>query len=272
MLRHAAVVASLGFVTLAHAQQVLYEQPSSGTPAWSSQDARNLNGLGWFSEAADDFTAQAGWSVTRLQWFGSYATPDTDRGNTEGFTVRFYEDNGGLPGTRIYEQDILMSDVTETFLSIWTSNFAYYGYEADLPVSFDVPDAGEYWVSIVAILARGGTAQEPQWFIGTAPFVTGASAATWFFSPGNFANQGGDVAFTLLGNEGTSCLADLSSPGNPGIPDGLLSGADFFEFLARFGAGDLSVDFSSPANPGQGDGLLSGADFFEFLNLFAQGC
>ena len=65
---------------------------------------------------------------------------------------------------------------------------------------------------------------------------------------------------------------DISSPANPGEPDGLLSGADFFEFLVRFQSGDLSVDFSSPSAPGQGDGLLSGADFFEFLNLFAAGC
>ena len=72
---------------------------------------------------------------------------------------------------------------------------------------------------------------------------------------------------------GSACsLADLSSPANPGIPDGVLTGADFFEFLSRFGAGDLSVDFSSPANPGTPDGVLTGADFFEFLNLFAAGC
>ena len=66
--------------------------------------------------------------------------------------------------------------------------------------------------------------------------------------------------------------ADLSSPAQPGVPDGSLTGADFFEFLNRFGAGDLSVDFSSPASPGVPDGTLTGADFFEFLNLFAAGC
>ena len=89
---------------------------------------------------------------------------------------------------------------------------------------------------------------------------------------GTFRNGQSWDLVTPPGDCGSECPADLSSPGSPGIPDGLLSGADFFEFLTRFGAGDLSVDFSSPANPGQGDGLLSGADFFEFLNLFAQGC
>ena len=88
-----------------------------------------------------------------------------------------------------------------------------------------------------------------------------------------------DASETLLGQVfvtiqvSAACSpADISSPASPGVPDGLLSGADFFEFLVRFQNGDLSVDFSSPSAPGQGDGLLSGADFFEFLNLFAAGC
>ena len=68
------------------------------------------------------------------------------------------------------------------------------------------------------------------------------------------------------------CLVDLSSPTSPGVPDGALTGADFFEFLDRFSAGDLSIDFSSPTQPGTPDGALTGADFFEFLDLFAQGC
>ena len=98
---------------------------------------------------------------------------------------------------------------------------------------------------------------------------------------GDFANQNGTPIpsggtwaehLTVWAGDTTTCPADLSSPASPGIPDGILSGADFFEFLVRFEIGDLSVDFSSPANPGQPDGLLSGADFFEFLSLFAAGC
>ena len=68
------------------------------------------------------------------------------------------------------------------------------------------------------------------------------------------------------------CPADLSSPTQPGVPDGALTGADFFEFLARFQAGDLSVDFSSATQPGVPDGALTGADFFQFLEYFSQGC
>ena len=66
--------------------------------------------------------------------------------------------------------------------------------------------------------------------------------------------------------------ADLSSPTMPGTPDGVLTGADFFEFLDRFQAGDLSIDFSSAMMAGMPDGVLTGADFFFFLDLFSQGC
>ena len=87
----------------------------------------------------------------------------------------------------------------------------------------------------------------------------------------------GSASSTLNGYEvrGTvqACsIIDISSPADPGVPDGLLSGADFFEFLNRFAAGSLTVDFSSPASPGVPDGLLTGADFLFFLNLFGQGC
>ena len=83
------------------------------------------------------------------------------------------------------------------------------------------------------------------------------------------------AAWTYLLQEATSraCSpADLSSPRQPGEPDGVLTGADFFEFLDLFTAGDLAIDFSSPLEPGVPDGSLTGADFFEFLSLFSVGC
>lgn len=65
---------------------------------------------------------------------------------------------------------------------------------------------------------------------------------------------------------------DLSGPSTPGVPDGALTGSDFFEFLARFSAGDLSVDFAGPGAPATPDGSLTGADFFAFLTYFQGGC
>ena len=139
-------------------------------------------------------------------------------------------------------------------------------------------------------------------FVPTEPFVLGAGETYWIYLPGTAAGRfewdartadPSGIGATSIGyifNGAPSSVrngyaingrevvdlacspADLSSPAAPGSPDGVLTGADFFEFLVRFQAGDLSVDFSSPASPGTPDGVLSGADFFEFLNLFAAGC
>ena len=90
--------------------------------------------------------------------------------------------------------------------------------------------------------------------------------------PNSGAGAGPIVDIGAFERQTRSCIADLSSPAAPGVPDGVLSGADFFQFLTLFAAGDLAVDFSSPLRPGVRDGVLSGADFFEFLRLFNAGC
>jgi len=79
------------------------------------------------------------------------------------------------------------------------------------------------------------------------------------------------------------CAADLTGsadPNNPGfgVKDGLLDANDFFYYLDRFAAGDLTVaDLTGsvdPNDPGFGtpDGALDASDFFFYLSLFAQGC
>ncbi len=110
-------------------------------------------------------------------------------------------------------------------------------------------------------------------------FVTRASVTYDSNGDGDFDIATGDQRYQTLffiGNTEPATLGcspvDLSSATNPGVPDGALTGADFFEFLSRFSDGDLSVDFSSAANPGVPDGALTGADFFFFLDLFSQGC
>lgn len=99
------------------------------------------------------------------------------------------------------------------------------------------------------------------------------SACTQYFWTVVASGPGGSIeANASPGIFLTTSIADLSSAANPGQPDGALTGADFFEFLARFSAGDLSVDFSSAGATGVPDGALTGADFFFFLNAFSQGC
>jgi len=262
----------------------LYRQDSSGRPAWSTQDARNAGGLGWFSEAADNFPGTGGDTIIDLVWWGSYSSPLGSEGNTNGFTIRIYDDNAGSPGVRLDEQDVMVlgTGFTETYLFDWTSNFAFYEYTASLPVPFVVPSDGQYWVSIVAILDRGGGAVEPQWFVGTAASVTLPNTHQWFFDPGNFGEQSGDIGFILNGTLAGNCAADLTTSTDPndpgfGVPDGILDANDFFFYLGLFGAGDLAADLTGSINPndpgfGVPDGTLDANDFFFYLDLFAIGC
>ena len=131
----------------------------------ASQDARNDGGLGWFAEAADNFPAEAGWTIDEIGFWGTYATAVGQEGNTEGFTIRVYTDDNGSPGTRIFEQDVF--SFTEELFWVFLPDIldlGTYEYAVRLDPPFVASDTEQLWISVVAILARGGGADEPQWF------------------------------------------------------------------------------------------------------------
>lgn len=214
--------------------EVLWTQPPMNSfGGLSSQDARNPGGLGWFSEVADNFVGQSGWTVNQVEFFGGYATQLGQEGNTEGFTIRVYTDDAGHPGTRIYEQDFF--DFTETNYFVEpTIGLAGYRYSVTLNPPFTVESDGTYWISVVAILARGGGANEPQWGWVASTTVTPPFAHQWFFAPGQFAEQFNDVAFSLI-SEDDDCAGDLDG-------DGTVSLSDLATLLANFGASGVTPD------------------------------
>jgi hypothetical protein len=231
------------------------QDPIDSFGGLSSQDARNKNGLGWFSEVADNFAGQSGWNVNQVEFWGGYATPLGEEGNTEGFTIRFYTDNNGSPGERIFEQDVETFD--EDHYYTWpVLNFAGYHYKLDLSPGFEVPSEGQYWVSVVAILARGGTADEPQWGWIQSQGFNAPAAHQWFFAPGQFQPQGQDVSFVLTNAGDEPCACDWNA-------DSELNSQDFFDFLTDFFAS--KADFNN-------DKVTNSQDFFDFLACFFDGC
>jgi hypothetical protein len=248
------------------AQTELYRQnPINLFGGLSSQDARNSGGLGWFSEAADDFQGQAGWTINNVKFWGGYVTTADAPGHTHGFTIRFYSDNNGLPGTRLFEQDVAAFNETLYYTYPPPLSFAGYSYSCDLSPAFSVPSAGTYWVSAVAILDRGGTSNEPQWgWIQSSQAIAGHSDVQWFFSPGNFTYQNQDLGFVISGTAGTSCYANCDhSSAQP-----ILNANDFQCFLNSFAAGESYANCDgSTAQP-----VLNANDFQCFLNQFATGC
>ncbi len=280
-----ALLAVLAAAPLCAAQTTLYQQsPINSWGGYSSQDARNPGGLGWFSEVADDFVGDGAWTVDRVRFWGGYASPEAGRGNTDGFTVRFYTNNAGAPGARIFEQDVFTFTETAYFTQVIQPPDPWVGYETEVALSpgFDVPSNGTYWVSVVAILGRGGAAIEPQWGWIQSSGSSGASGHQWFFSPGNFTPQGADFSFVLIEGAG-GCAPDLTTgaiPGQPGygVPNGVLNNDDFFYYLAQFAAGNIAVaDLTTtaiPGSPGYGtpNGIINNDDFFFYLSIFSAGC
>lgn len=101
-------------------------------------------------------------------------------------------------------------------------------------------------------------------------FERGGGAGVIFrFQGGPFSRQ--IVPAGLLERDDV-CPVDYSSPSQPGVPDGVLSGADFFFWLDLFSAGDLEADLSSPTAFGVPDGVLTGADLLWLLDAFQFGC
>jgi hypothetical protein len=257
-----AVGGTLAGTLAAGAQEYYRQNPVDSFGGYSSQDARNPGGLGWFSEVADNFPGQAGWSINHVEFWGGYASDPATPGNTRGFTIRFYTDNGGHPGTRVFEQDVTEFTRTQYYVTpplppTFPNGLAGYHYELDLSPPFVISSSAQYWISVVAILDRGGGANEPQWgWIQTAG-VNPPSAEQWFFSPGNFAPVGVDTAF-VLAQSAAGCRADING-------DGLVNVQDFLGFLQLFAAADPRADFDD-------SGAVNVSDFLAFLQAFAAGC
>ncbi|GMU80534.1 MAG: hypothetical protein AMXMBFR47_04050 [Planctomycetota bacterium] len=241
---------------------VLWTQPQVDSfGGLSSQDARNPGGLGWFSEVADNFDGQAGWSVDQVEFYGGYATPLGQEGNTEGFTIRFYTDDGGRPGTRVFEQDVFA--FTETNYYVHPSlGFAGYRYTVDLSPAYTIDTGGTYWISVVAILPRGGGSTEPQWGWIASSTITPPRAHQWFFNPGGFTEQGNDVAFSLISGGAPPCPGDLDGDGQVGL-------SDLAALLSNFGT-------PGGATPDQGDldgdGDVDLSDLAILLGAFGTTC
>lgn len=245
------VLAVVGVASSAHADELWRQNPVNSFGGLSAQDARNPNGLGWFSEVVDNFEAPDAWTINNVEFWGGYATDIP--GNTRGFMVRVYDNSDGVVGTLVSTQDVTTFTETE-YYSVNFPGIGFlrgYHYTMDLTTPITVPE-GSYWISITAILDRGGSANEPQWGWVDAASAVAPVAQQWFFSPGNFTPQGHDVAFVLNGSTGGGggCDPDINQDGN--------SDQDDVAYLVNvIGGGSdpvgINPDFNGDGNADQDD-------------------
>jgi hypothetical protein len=184
-------------------------------------------------------------------------------GNTHGFMIRFYQDNGGQIGPMISTQDV--TTFTETQFYVHPSlGWPGYHYTLNLVNPFVVPAAGQYWIAVVAILDFGGGGPSVQWGWVAATATNPPSAVQSIYG-GPFQSLSGDQSFVLIGTTGGgSCYPNCDA--STSVPT--LNVADFTCFLTTFAAGDpyANCDGSTTVP------TLNVADFTCFLTKFAAGC
>jgi len=142
---------------------VLYDQfgnPAGGAPYdITSQDFEtSLDAAD--SEAADDFTVQAGltWTIDAIDADGEYFSRDSEIPVPNGFNVRFYAND---PATNLPSAPAPGSErLSQAYTSLGMS-------PGDVQVTLSPPvtlGAGTWWVSMQARLDYGSSTETHQWF------------------------------------------------------------------------------------------------------------
>ena len=187
------VLAGLACVTSAHAQAVV-DQPFTTLGSYTSQNDTRPGGLGNYDTAYDDFTVAAGANIGTVTWVGEYFNGNP--APISGFTVNFYADNAGVPGT-LLQTNPIVGDANESPIGLDTFGNSMFSYSTTLPAAFGASAGTPYWMSVVPDLPMDASF-DPQWGWAIGSGGNGASYQT-------FSNGGGsggfgnfdDLAFSL---------------------------------------------------------------------------
>lgn len=143
----------------------------------------DTNSFGNFATVYDNFTLGSNANITNVQFIGGYFNPP-NQGPITGWTIQFWSDNAGQPGSSLFSQHIAGTG-NET--SIGTDLFSY-----SLDISGFAALAGtQYWLSVVPDLGF-----PPQWGWGESVAGDLKSFQDFF---GSRSQLGVDMAFTLNG-------------------------------------------------------------------------
>jgi len=159
----------------------LYDQSYDGSSALVASQNDTGGGNGNFATVYDNFKLAGGGNITGLSFTGGYFNPGPP-GNITAFTVKFYADNAGQPGSAVSTTSISGNGGESCGGAICTYSLA---------LNFAAAAGTQYWLSIVPDVAF-----PPQW--GWATGNNGDSLAYQDFF-GSRTALTADTAFTLTG-------------------------------------------------------------------------
>jgi hypothetical protein len=166
-------------------QVAIYTQLPDYQGLYASQNDSASQGFGPFAASFDNFTLSSAATINQVTWVGGYFNPQ-QLGSITGWTVSFWSDNGGAPGSSLWSTHILGTG-GETFLQFDAIGDPTYSYSA--AVSFSASSGTPYWVSVVPDLAF-----PPQWGWTSSAQGDGLSYTNFF---GFQLPNSTDLAFTL---------------------------------------------------------------------------
>jgi hypothetical protein len=137
-----------GAITPAQADPVVYSQTSNFPASAFFFSTNDLSPNNLDSAVYDNFTLTNNSLVTDVHWQGAYAIATTP-GNTL-FTVTFWSDNAGQPGSVLLTENFVGAN--ETLLGNDAAGTPTFNYAVDLTAPFLATGGTQYWLSVVANL------------------------------------------------------------------------------------------------------------------------
>ncbi len=133
----------------------IYCQPWDGLGAAYASQNDTGNGFGKFATVYDNFTLSQTWDVQSFHWVGGYFNGPPTTGTITGWTLTFYYDSTGQPGSA-FAQGFFPGNGGETCITSDCSIdpvYVYWLYFGGLQLT-----PGTYWASVVPDLGF-----PPQW-------------------------------------------------------------------------------------------------------------
>ncbi len=166
------------------AQVLVYAQNPDYLNLYASQN--DTSGLGINFTSYDNFALGTSTAITSVEWVGGYYNPQT-AGAITGWTVGFYANNAGQPGS-LLSSFAISGNGGESSLGFDSLGDPVYLYGAS--VSFAAGAGTSYWLSVVPDLPY-----PPQWGWTTSSQGDGISYTLDPF--GNLIQNSTDLSFAL---------------------------------------------------------------------------